>query len=118
MRHLLIPLLAIATMAAEDSPTTFTQVKSILDTSCVNCHGQKKSKGKLQLDTVEGVLRGGKKLGPGVVAGKPDESPLVKVLLMDPKKDKMAMPPEDQGDPLTKEQIARIRKWITDGAKP
>jgi mono/diheme cytochrome c family protein len=113
----LLPLLAFAALSAEDTATTFAQIKPILDTACVSCHGPKKAKHDLRLDTVEGVLKGGKKLGAGVVSGKPDESPLVKVLTL-PRTEKLAMPPEGGGDPLSQEQMNLIKKWITDGAKP
>lgn len=116
MRHLIL-ILAVAAVAAEESPLTFSQIKPILETNCVSCHGAKKAKHNLRLDTVEGVLRGGKELGPGVVAGKPDESPLIKVLGL-PRTNKLSMPPKDQGDPLSDEQVARLKKWISDGAKP
>lgn len=116
MRYL-IPLLAVAILSAEESATTYAKVKPLLDTACVNCHGSKKAKHDLRVDTVEGILKGGKKLGSAVVAGKPDESPLIKVLTM-PRKEKLAMPPEGQGEPLTEEQVALVKKWISEGAKP
>jgi mono/diheme cytochrome c family protein len=117
MRHLIISVLAIASLSAEDGPSTFSSIKPLLETACVCCHGPDKAKGGLRVDGVEAVLKGGKKMGAGVVAGKPDESPLLKVLTME-RRQRLAMPPEGSGDPLTKEEIALVRKWITDGARP
>lgn len=115
--RLLIPLLAVAVLSAEESTTTFAKVQPILEASCVKCHGAKKPKHDLRLDSLEGVLKGGKELGPAAIAGKPDQSPLLKVLRL-PADDEVSMPPKGKGEQLSDEQVALIRKWISEGAKP
>jgi mono/diheme cytochrome c family protein len=40
--------------------TYATDIKPIFDQSCVKCHSGDKPKAKLKLDTLEGVLKGGK----------------------------------------------------------
>ena len=54
----------------------FTKViQPMFDAHCVSCHGPKKEKGKLRLDTLEATLKGGK--NPTFVIGKPDSSMLL-----------------------------------------
>ena len=36
-------------------------IQPIFDANCISCHGAKKVKGKLRLDTLEATLKGGKK---------------------------------------------------------
>jgi hypothetical protein len=93
----------------------FTQsVQPILEASCVGCHNPEKAKGKLALHTLEAATKGGEG-GASVVAGKPDESPLMKRTLL-PKDNEDVMPPEGKGALLTTAQTDVLKKWITDGA--
>ena len=43
-----------------------SQVRPILKERCFKCHGEKKQKGKLRLDSLERILAGGES-GPKVV---------------------------------------------------
>ena len=52
-------------------------VRPLLAQNCYSCHGDKKQKGGLRLDSIEAILKGGES-GPAVVPGKPDESLLVR----------------------------------------
>ena len=100
--------------ASDQKGVTYAKdIKPIFEKSCVKCHGAEKPKAKLRLDSLEGALKGSEN-GPVIVAGKPDESRLYK-LVNQPKSSEDRMPPE--GDPLKKEQIATIEKWIKEGAK-
>ncbi len=111
-RTLLALALATCASAAEDLWTA--KVQPLLAARCVECHGPQKAKHKLRLDSIDGILKGGADLGPAVIAGKPDESPLIKVCLIKPGEE-MAMPPK--GAPLTAEEIAVLKEWIKAGAK-
>jgi hypothetical protein len=89
-------------------------IKPIFEKSCFKCHGEEKQKAKLRLDSVEAVKKGSEN-GEVIVVGKSEKSSLVHTvagLVED-----MMMPPEDKGDPLTKEQIGLLRAWIDQGAK-
>jgi len=88
--------------------------KEILPTfqDCIKCHGPEKQKGKLRLDSREAALKGGK-TGPAFVAGDSAKSELVRRISL-PKSDDDFMPSE--GEPLAKEKIDQIKKWIDDGA--
>ena len=54
-------------------------VAPIFQARCASCHGAEKQKGRLALHTWERVAQGGDS-GPLWVAGKPDESELVRRL--------------------------------------
>lgn len=88
-------------------------VKPILETNCIRCHGPEKAKAKLHLDSREGFLKGSED-GKIFVAGKAAESKIYK-LVNQPKSSEDRMPPE--GEPLTKAQIETIKNWINEGAK-
>jgi WD40 repeat protein/mono/diheme cytochrome c family protein len=95
-------------------PVSFIKdVAPILQKNCFACHDSKKKKGKLEMTTFETFRKGGSKDDP-VVPGKAKESLLIDLLTS---KGKDRMPPPDLGDALKPEQIARIAKWIDEGAK-
>src|SRR5262249_53315919 len=77
------------------------------------CHGAKNPKGKLNMTRYETFRQGGTKDDP-IVEGKPEESYLLDVLTATGKK---KMPPEESGDPLKKEEVELISRWIKEGAK-
>ena len=111
---LLLLLLAAVAAAAEDPGRLWSEkVQPFLAARCYECHGEKKAKHKLRLDSKEGILKGGSELGPAVVPGKPEASPLVTVCGL-PTGQELAMPPK--GERPTKEEIAVIRTWIAGGA--
>lgn len=89
------------------------EVKPILESTCIQCHGPDKVKGKLRLDSREGFMKGSEN-GPIFVAGKAAESTMFK-LVNQPKSSMDRMPPE--GEPLAKAQIETLQKWINEGAK-
>jgi mono/diheme cytochrome c family protein len=82
----------------------------ILKASCLECHNPKKLKGKLDLSTYDGLKKGGKE-GQTVVPGDPAKSNLVKQI----SGDQPEMP--SKGDPLKKDQVDLIARWIKEGAK-
>lgn len=86
----------------------------VLERVCVACHNPDKTKGELLLTTREGIEKGGEN-GVVVVAGKPDESPLVTRCEL-PLDHDDHMPPKDKKQP-TAEEIAALRRWVQEGAK-
>jgi len=104
-----------ATPALAEGEVDFSKaVMPIFHARCIECHGPESQKSGLRLDTREAVLNGAD-LGPVIVAGKPDESRLVQLISL-PVDHADLMPPK--GDPLTEEEIATIRRWVKEGAKP
>ena len=86
-------------------------VKPLLQQHCVGCHGAKRQRGDLRLDSRAALLKGGSR-GPAVVAGKATESLLIQAVTQDDPE--IAMPPE--GEPLSAEAIQLLRDWIDQGA--
>ncbi len=86
-----------------------SKVRPLLVERCHKCHAGTMIKGKLRLDSREALLKGGE-TGPAVVAGKPDESRLMKAVRH---QDGLAMPPNGK---LNEAQIAALAEWIKAGA--
>ena len=89
-------------------------IKAIFEKSCFKCHGAEKQKGKLRVDSLEAVLKGGE---DGAILTKGDSKKGVLVVAVARLEDDSAMPPEGKGEPLSKEQVGLIRAWIDQGAK-
>lgn len=71
-------------------------IKPLFDASCTGCHGEKRSKGDLRLDSLAAVLKGGED-GKVIVSGKSKDSSLVVAIArLD---DESAMPPKHKGPP-------------------
>jgi hypothetical protein len=88
-------------------------VAPIFDDKCVQCHGPQKKKGKLRLDSLDFVMRGGKD-GVVVIPGDAKNSELYRRVTL-PRDNKDAMPAE--GKPgLTAAELKVIEFWIASGA--
>ena len=98
---------------AVDVPTFSKDIGPILTARCLNCHGPKRQKNDLRLDSAEAVKKGGKN-GPVFMAGNPDKSPMY-YRITRPPGDEDRMPAT--GEPLTKPHIETIKAWIAGGAK-
>lgn len=88
-------------------------IKPILDSSCIRCHGPLKPKSDFRLDNRASALKGGDN-GVDIVPGNSARSPLIHFtahLVAD-----MEMPPPDKGEPLSAAQIGLLRAWIDQGA--
>lgn len=117
---------ATSATAAELPPASTQQgvtfaadIKPIFDHSCVKCHSGDRPKGRLKLDTLADVLKGGKD-GKVIEAGHSAKSPLVQAVAHVSKDNHDWMPPLHNRagvGPLTPEQIGLIRAWIDQGAK-
>ena len=88
-------------------------VKPILEAKCFGCHGPNKQKGKLRLDEPDFILKGGKN-GEIIVAGKAEESALMKRIMLQ-KDNKDHMPPIEKSQ-LSKQEIELLHWWINGGA--
>jgi hypothetical protein len=90
-----------------------THVRPVLADHCYKCHSTTahKVKGKLRVDSLEALLKGGES-GPAVVPGKPEKSLLIKAVNHDPAAD-LEMPPKEK---LTDSAIADLTAWIKSGA--
>jgi mono/diheme cytochrome c family protein len=103
--------------ASDKKDVTYaTDIKPILDASCVKCHDStKKPRAGIGLDTLEATLKGNKE-GKIVIAGDSAKSSLVLTIahVGDPD---TYMPKGKGAKKLTDEQIGLVRAWIDQGAK-
>jgi len=118
---LFLPIAAFATLTPDQvkqlpPPATHkidfkNEVKPIFESSCTRCHGRGRTKGGLQLDTRETLMKGGDS-GAAIVPGKSQDSYLIALVAgVDPDS---VMP--KKGKKLTKEEVGVLRAWIDQGA--
>ncbi len=106
---------APATTSPETPPTAadlqyFEQkIRPVLVANCYECHFGAKPKGKLSIDTRDGIRRGGE-TGPAVVPGNVKES----LLLQAVRHEGLEMPPDKPR--LPDNVIADLERWIASGA--
>ena len=113
----LISLRLAASVAQENAakPEFYTaRVRPILDANCARCHGGLNHRGGLNLDTREGMLKGGHD-GAVIVPGHASKSLLVRLIRHEgPKDDPMPMPPNKPR--LSDTDIAVVEQWVNAGA--
>ncbi len=103
-----------ATASAADAPVSFSKdIAPIFVKNCQACHGPREAKGAYQLYNFELLMKPGESGDPAISAGKPEASYLYSLVA---ESDKDIRMPKD-GDPLPAEQVALIKRWITEGAK-
>jgi hypothetical protein len=110
---MMMPVLAIALglLGADASTVDYLRdVKPVLARRCLACHGALKQKAGLRLDTASAMRKGGQS-GPVIEPHQADESLLIDRITG---ADGERMPPE--GEPLSTEEIGRLRAWINGGA--
>lgn len=110
MRHAFFALLLVATAFGQES-SFVKDVAPVFANYCYGCHSGAVKMSDLDLETAEGIARGGKG-GPVVVPWKADDS---RLFLSVTGKLKPAMPMD--GRTLAAGEIDAIRKWIESGAK-
>ncbi len=100
-----------AAASAQEKVDFARDVQPIFKSTCYQCHGPDKQKGKLRLDAKTIALHGGKS-GKSIVPGNAQQSELLKRITSKDDDERM---PQDR-EALTAEQIAVIRAWIEQGA--
>lgn len=88
-------------------------VQPLLQNKCYSCHGPNKQKGKLRMDNIEALMKGGED-GKIIQPGNASESEMIKRLLL-PTDNEDHMPPKEKPQP-TESQIALLHWWINNGA--
>jgi hypothetical protein len=111
--------LTLASAARPDSPPPDpaelaffeSKVRPVLVARCQKCHSSaaKKQRGGLLLDSRSAILQGGDS-GPAAVAGKPDDSLLVKAVRYHA--DAPHMPPSGK---LPEREVAVLEEWVRRG---
>jgi hypothetical protein len=110
-RTAILPLLACLFVppAGAEEPTFEQHVRPLLKAYCFECHGEgEKLRAGLDLRLRRLLVKGGDG-GPAVVAGKPDDSPLVERVASG------MMPPGKKK--LEKRDVELLRRWVAAGAR-
>lgn len=95
------------------------KIRPILAENCVGCHGPDKQKGKLRLDTREGLLKGGMdedKVVKVIEPGNPDKSMIIEAINYKNEDIQMPPPKKKKDRKLTDEQIKDMTEWVKLGA--
>lgn len=96
-----------------DEPIDFnTQIRPILNTTCLRCHGGVKQAGGVSLLFRDEALKAGKSGKRCIVPGHPEQSELIARLQHTDPDERMPL----KADPLRPEQIALITQWVKQGA--
>ncbi|MGI6456439.1 MAG: c-type cytochrome domain-containing protein [bacterium] len=98
-------------VVAVDAPDFENEIHPIFLMNCVGCHGGAEPAAQLSLVDFDSLMKGSIQ-GPSIVPGKSVESKLIQVLTGEATP---AMPPKPL-QPLSKEDIELIQKWIDAGA--
>ncbi len=85
-------------------------IRPLLAEHCIECHGEKKVKGGLRLDSRASAFAGGD-LGPAIIAGDADKSLLIRAVRhVD---EDLQMPPKRK---LSEAAVAELVAWVKGGA--
>ncbi len=105
-------LVSTNTVRAADTVSFRNDIAPILLDHCVACHGAKNSEGGYRVDTFEQLRKPGDS-GETPIATKADQSSeLLRRLTCEDESERMPA----ESDPLTVDQIAKIKAWIDAGA--
>src|SRR4051812_7730598 len=105
---------AFAATGPATAPVSFRrEIAPVLVERCVKCHGAEKSKGKFRLDSFERMKKPGESKANPLVAGKPEESEIYRLITAADEEDRMPK----KSEPLPPGQVALIRAWVQQGAK-
>lgn len=86
------------------------KIRPLFAANCFECHGEKKQKGGLRLDSRAAILEGGD-LGPALVPGDVEKSTLIQAIRY--KSDDLQMPPKQRLAPAA---VADLETWVRQGA--
>jgi len=102
--------------AADKEPTAEqlkffeSKIRPLFVKHCTDCHGEDEQESELRLDTLAGMLKGGK-AGPSITPGKPKQSLIITAVRHDDAE--LRMPPDDK---ISKTEIADLTRWVEMGA--
>jgi WD40 repeat protein len=90
------------------------EIAELLEDKCTACHGTVLAEKALNLESVAGMLKGGKR-GPAIVRGKADSSLMFQ---MAAHRVSPVMPPKDKpaNKPMTSPELGLLQRWINEGA--
>ena len=94
------------------APDFHREVRGILESTCISCHGADSQKGGLRLDTLAYMKKGGDS-GPALIPGNKEESILLERIHL-PADDEEIMPPKN--GPLSANYKDILDRWVGTGA--
>ena len=106
-------LAAAAEKTADGAVGFVRDIQPIFAEKCLLCHGADEQEAGLRLDSFKAATAVLESDERAVVPGDVDASELIRRITSEDKDERM--PPE--GEPLTKDQIDKLREWIAAGAK-
>jgi mono/diheme cytochrome c family protein/cytochrome c553 len=108
-----LPRLEVMKATGKETVSFANDLAPVFVKHCIGCHGLgRRPSGRLNLNTFDGLLRGGESGAP-VVPGKPADSLLIKKLKGTGGGQQMPA----GADPLADDVIAMIEKWIEEGVR-
>ncbi len=109
---LAVVTLSFALLTKEQRIDYSTQVKPIINKNCITCHGGVRAKGNFSLLFREEALSKTKDGKYAIIPGDPDGSEMIQRLSLKDPEERMPF----HHEPLSKEEIDVLRKWIKQGA--
>lgn len=106
---LVSPVLAFA----EEEVIFSREIQPLFAKHCLECHSTDKQEAGLRLDREDSALAKLESGSHAIIPGKPEMSELIKRVTSE--EEFVRMPPE--GEPLSSEDVERLRLWIKQGAK-
>lgn len=88
-------------------------IAPVLLAQCHGCHNSSDPEGSFRVDSFSSLMQPGDSGEHSIVAGEADRSELFRRLVSDNVDERMPL----EGDPLSSEFVALVRRWIRDGAK-
>jgi hypothetical protein len=100
-------------ITTRQKPVDFTtQVKPIINKNCITCHGGVRQKGGFSLLFREEALAKLKSGKLAIIPGDPDHSEMIRRIKFSDPEERMPY----KHDPLSKEDISILSRWIKEGA--
>jgi mono/diheme cytochrome c family protein len=106
------PAITVQQATGTETVSFSNDIAPVFVANCINCHGDMRPRNNFSLNTPESLLKGGDR-GEPVLPGKAADSLLVKKLKGTADGARMPM----GGKPLDDATLAKIEKWIAEGAK-
>lgn len=97
-----------------ENTTVYDAVQHVFNAKCISCHGTVRQRGGLRMDDYTHLLKGGNH-GTVIISGNPNESEIVKRIML-PVEDEYHMPPKERPQ-LTEEEVNLLLWWIENGIK-
>ena len=103
----------VFTFTTTHQPVDFTsQVKPIINKYCITCHGGVRQKGGFSLLFREEALAKTESGKRAIIPGDAANSEMIRRITLNDPEERMPY----RHDPLSKENIAILRRWINEGA--